>query len=81
MDKILKTVNDIFKEVFNDNNLKIDYSTESNDIEKWDSLNNMHIIVAVERKFSLRVSLKDIQSWNNVGDLCEWIKKHQKSSN
>ena len=47
----------------------------SNDIDKWDSLNNMHLVVAIEKHFKVRITLKDIQSWKNVGDLCEWISK------
>jgi acyl carrier protein len=69
----LKIVNNIFIEVFKDANILLDKDTSSNDIERWDSLNNMHLVVALERHFKIRITLKDIQSWRNVGDLCEWI--------
>ena len=69
----LVIVNNIFIEVFQDKTILLDKTTNSNDIDKWDSLNNMHLVVAIEKHFKLRITLKDIQSWKNVGDLCNWI--------
>tara|TARA_B100000787_G_C16134977_1_gene269157 strand:- start:211 stop:450 length:240 start_codon:yes stop_codon:yes gene_type:complete len=72
-EKNLKIINQIFIEVFNDETIFLDKTTSSKDIDKWDSLNNMHLVVAIEKHFQVRVSLRDIQSWKNVGDLCDWI--------
>jgi acyl carrier protein len=72
-DETLQVVNKIFIEVFGDSNILLDKTTTSNDIDKWDSLNNMHLVVAIEKYFKIRITLRDIQSWKNVGDLCEWI--------
>ena len=69
----LQILNEIFNEVFHDESIFLDRETSSNDIEKWDSLNNMHLVVAIEKRFKLRVTLKDIRSWGNVGDVCDWI--------
>jgi len=72
-ENILKEINEIFEEVFGDEGIVLSRATTSNDIEKWDSLNNMRLVVALEKHFNIRVSLKDIQSWKNIGDLCDWI--------
>ena len=69
----LVIVNNIFIEVFQDKTILLDKTTTSNDIDKWDSLNNMHLVVAIENYFKVRITLKDIKSWKNVGDLCNWI--------
>ena len=63
MDKIVNDVNTIMKEIFKDQKLVISRDTRSSDIEKWDSLNNMHLVVAIEKHFKVRITLKDIQSW------------------
>jgi len=76
MENLIKEINTIFCNVFNDPDLIINRNTSSEDIDSWDSLNNMHIVVAVEKKFSVRIELRDIQSWNNVGDLCDWLENH-----
>lgn len=72
-EETLLIINKIFIEVFKDETILLDKTTSSNDIEKWDSLNNMHLVVAIEKHFKVRITLKDIQSWKNVGDLCNWI--------
>ena len=75
-ENILKVINEIFAEVFGDESLVLSRATTSNDIAKWDSLNNMRLVVNLEEHFNIRVSLKDIQSWKNIGDLCDWITKN-----
>tara|TARA_B100000795_G_scaffold263203_1_gene242007 strand:- start:509 stop:748 length:240 start_codon:yes stop_codon:yes gene_type:complete len=72
-EKNLKIINKIFIEVFKDESIFLDKTTSSKDIDKWDSLNNMHLVVAIENHFQVRITLKDIQSWKNVGALCDWI--------
>ena len=72
-DENLRIINKIFIDVFKDESIFLDKTTNSKDIDKWDSLNNMHLVVAIEKRFQVRISLKDIQSWKNVGDLCDWI--------
>ena len=74
-DENLRIINKIFIDVFKDESIFLDKTTNSKDIDKWDSLNNMHLVVAIEKRFQVRISLKDIQSWKNVGDLCDWISK------
>jgi acyl carrier protein len=69
----LQVINKIFIDVFKDKSILLDKTTSSNDIDKWDSLNNMHLVVAIENHFKIKITLRDIQSWKNIGDLCEWI--------
>jgi len=72
-DETLQVINKIFIEVFGDSNILLDKTTTSTDIDKWDSLNNMHLVVAIEKHFNIKITLKDIKSWKNIGDLCDWI--------
>ena len=66
----------IFIEVFGDESIVLDYETSVSDIDTWDSLNNMHLIVAIEDFYKIRFELKEIQSLQNVGELCEFVDKH-----
>jgi acyl carrier protein len=45
------------------------------DIEGWDSLNHIQLIVAIEKHFNIRFSAAEIQSWENVGYMCEAVKQ------
>lgn len=74
-EEILHKLNDIFKEILDNNSIEIVEGTSANDIEEWDSLSNIEIIVAVEKHFNLKFTSSDIESWQNVGDMCNDILK------
>ena len=59
----------IFKEIFENNELKISLSTKANDIEEWDSLNHIYLVVAIEKRFGKKFTAKQIQLWSCVGDV------------
>ena len=51
--KILKTLEKIFREVFDDEKLKITEKTKATDIEEWDSLNQIKLIISCEKNLVL----------------------------
>lgn len=59
----------IFKEIFENNELKISLSTKAIDIEEWDSLNHIYLVVAIEKRFGKKFTAKQIQQWSCVGDV------------
>ena len=54
-------------EVTTDTNIK--------DLDEWDSLNHIHLVVAIEKKLKLRFTANEIQSWANVGEMMNDIMK------
>jgi acyl carrier protein len=68
---ILKKVNDIFIDVLEDDDLILTYETTADEVEDWDSLNHIHLVVAVEKAFKIRFTSQEIQSWNNVGEMLD----------
>jgi acyl carrier protein len=75
MDKgeILKTVNNVFIDILDDESIMLTYETTANDVEEWDSLNHIQLVVAIEKQFGIRFTSREIQSWNNVGELINTI--------
>ena len=69
-------LNKIFIQIFKDGTLNISNETNSSDIPNWDSLNNMHLIVAIEDHYDIRFELEEIQSLKNVGELYNCINKY-----
>lgn len=70
---ILSELNMVFRQVFDDSELTVTRSTTSNDIDEWDSLTHMNLVVAVELKFGVKFALGELQSLKNVGDLVDAI--------
>ncbi len=73
-------INEIFIKIFNDNSIVLQRSTSPSDIENWNSLRNMQLVVALEKHFCIRIDLKDIQAWKNIGDICDGINEKIKLS-
>ena len=78
MDKggILKKLQDIFKDLLEDEDIELSYKTTSNDIEGWDSINHIILIVEIEKKFNFKFKLEEMRSFKNIGELCDIILIH-----
>ncbi len=66
-------LNGIFQEVFKDNAIQIKPETTANDVEGWDSFSHVILITAIEIRFNMKFSLKEIMAFKNVGDLMKCI--------
>lgn len=67
--KTIEALNQIFCMVFDDNTLLITPAMTANDIDGWDSLSHINLISAIEIKFNLRFTQKELLRQRNVGDL------------
>lgn len=73
--QILKTVENIFREIFDDENLKISESTKSDDIEGWDSLEHINIINSIEKQFKIKFDISEITRLTNIDSFVDLINK------
>jgi acyl carrier protein len=74
----LEQLTPIFREVFDDDGIVLNRKTTADDIDAWDSLSHMNLIVAVELKFRVKFALGELQSLKNVGDLVDLVDKKLK---
>ncbi len=72
---IVARLTPIFRDVFNDNALVVTDKLNAADVATWDSLSNINMIVAVEKAFDVKFSIKDVRNLKNVGELLELIKR------
>ena len=71
-EEILNQINSIFIETL-DVEVKIEEATTANDVEEWDSLTHIQLVVAIEKHFKIRFISKEIQSWSNVSEMLDCI--------
>jgi acyl carrier protein len=62
-------LNGVFQLVFEDDTIQITDEMTADDIDGWDSLSHVNLIVAVETQFNIRFSQKELLTFKNVGDL------------
>jgi acyl carrier protein len=72
---VVEKLNKIFCEVFDDEELVIRPEMTADDVDGWDSLTHVNLILAVEFGFNIRFSQKELLSFKNVGDLLNCIER------
>ena len=75
VEEIIKQVNDIFRRELDNDDITVKYETTANDVEEWDSLSHIMLVVAIEKHFKIKFTAGEIQSFKNVGEMCEAIAK------
>jgi acyl carrier protein len=75
MDEIYRELTDIFREVFDDDSLILRPQSTAADIEGWDSLKQIDILIAVQERFRLKVSSRDLDGLASVGALVDVIQR------
>lgn len=70
---IIDQVNEIFIDELDNDDIQIDFETTANDIDEWDSLTHISLVVGIEKHFKIKFSAMEIQNFKNVGEMCENI--------
>jgi acyl carrier protein len=73
--EILERVQEVFRDELELDDLVLTDETTADDVEEWDSLTHVQIVVALEKAFALKFTSREILSWGNVGDLVDCIEK------
>ena len=68
-------LNEIFREVFDDQSIIVSDMTTANDIERWDSLMHIQLIAAIQDEFTIEFGVEEAANFKNVGELVDLILK------
>ena len=68
-EEIFKKVSIIFQEVLEDDNIIISEDQGAEDIDEWDSLIHIMLVVETEKAFQLKFLSSEISNWKNIGDM------------
>ena len=71
--QILIKLQNIFRIIFDDDSIKLNSNTTAEDIEEWDSLNQIRIILACEKEFLVKLNPREINDFVNIGEMVEHL--------
>lgn len=63
----------VFRDVFDDEKIALRDETTAKDVEGWDSLTNIDLVVAVEKHFKIKLTTRDVAGLKNVGELIRLV--------
>lgn len=63
----------IFRAVFDDESITINDDTTADDIEDWDSLEQINLVVGIEKKFQIKFDITEVAEMQNVGEMVDFI--------
>lgn len=71
--EIFERLNNVFQDVFDDEDITVTAETTADDIEDWDSLEHINLIAAVEQEFGIKFTMGQVVSMKNVGEMVSII--------
>ena len=72
-EEVFEKVNEVFRDVFDDDSITVGEETTANHIEDWDSLEHINLIVAVEKMFGIKFNIGEANTMKNVGEMVDII--------
>jgi acyl carrier protein len=75
--EILDGINDVFQDILDDDEISLTAETTAKDVDGWDSLAHVRLMITIESKFHVKFSAAEIGRLKNVGDLISLIKSKQ----
>ena len=70
---ILSQMKDIFIDTLDNEEIVIEETTQATDIDEWDSLTHIMLVVAIEKNFKINFNSTEILSWKNIGEMVNCI--------
>ncbi|MGN0679033.1 MAG: acyl carrier protein [Oscillospiraceae bacterium] len=77
-EEIKGKLTEIFRDVFDNDEIELTDTTTADDIEEWDSLEHITLIAAVEKAFKMRFTMKEVSSMKNVGEMMSILEERAK---
>lgn len=76
-EEIYKELDEIFQDVFDDDKIHVTSETKSSDIEDWDSLEHINLVVSIENHFGIKFNMNEVTTMKNVGEMVNIIMERQ----
>ena len=77
-DEIYEALDEVFQDAFDDDSIHVEASTTANDIEDWDSLAHIDLVMAIEERFGVKFTMGEVTGMQNVGEMVGIIQERMK---
>lgn len=74
-DEVFEKLNEIFRNNFDDDSITLVDETSSSDIEDWDSLEQINLVVSIQDEFKVKFNIEEVNAMKNVGEMVDFILK------
>ena len=74
-EEIYERLNEVFQDVFDDDDIEVNNETTAKDIDGWDSLHHISLLSAIEDEFDIEFSMGRTVSMKNVGEMVDYIEE------
>lgn len=78
--QIYAKLDEVFRDVFDETSIQLSPTLSAKDVDGWDSLTHIRLILTTEKAFKIKFSTSDIGKLENVGDLVALIKSKAKTN-
>jgi len=72
-EEVYEQLNEIFRDIFDDEDIVLNDATTADDIEDWDSLEHINLVVEIENSFGIKFNMGEVNSMKNVGEMVDLI--------
>lgn len=72
-DEVFAELTDIFRNNFDDDSIELSDDTASADIEGWDSMEQVNLLVIIQERFKIKFNIEQINAMKNVGEMANYI--------
>ena len=77
-EEVYAALDKVFQDEFDDDSIHVTSSTTADDIEDWDSLEHINLVVAVEKRFHIKFTMGEVTGMKNVGEMVNIILERAK---
>lgn len=77
-EEVYEKLNEVFRDVFDDDDIVVTEKTTAKDIDDWDSLEHIRLISSVEREFGMRFKMGEVSTMKNVGEMAKIVAERAK---
>ncbi|MDO6605136.1 acyl carrier protein [Arenibacter palladensis] len=73
--EILSQINEVFIDTLDNEDIAVEETTRAIDVDEWDSLTHILLVVAIEKKFKISFKSSEIQNWKDVGEMMDCLQE------